>query len=98
MPQNFVYFLHFLIYLVKKAGKLVSRQLLYGGFRVQAPHASHLPTRLPPGEMELGHSCSGGWLGGGFGLAEFPPFSHSGGPAWDLGMDTNLTFSVEQGN
>lgn len=55
------------------------------------------PHPAPPGEMELGHSCSGGWSGGGFGLAEFPPFSHSGGPAWDLGMDTNLTFNVEQG-
>ena len=44
-------FLHFPIYLVKKTGKLVSRQLLlrcvYAGFRVQAPTPPTSPPRSP---------------------------------------------------
>lgn len=58
MPQNFVYFLHFLIYLVKKARKLVSRQRLlrcvYGGFRVQAPTPPTSPPRSPRVRWSLG--------------------------------------------
>ena len=95
MPHNFVYFLHFLIYLVKKARKLVCRQRLlrcvYGGFRVQAPTPPTSPPRSPRWDgarAQLLRRLVGRWFWSGW----VPSLFSQWGPGLGLGNGHELDF------